>query len=69
MIVGKRPPHRIFDYEPRFYDPETDDSEKRKKRLKFRYARQHARKKRSPVVWLILILLIAFIYLKFAGLV
>jgi len=63
----KKPRHRIFDYTPRFYKPEDDTEEKRKKRLKFRYARKHKTKTRSPIIWLIFIAIVVYFYLKFGG--
>lgn len=66
-MLFKKPKHRIFDYEPRFYNPSEDKNELRKKRLKFRYSRRHSTKKRSSLIWLILIFIAGYIYLKFAG--
>ena len=54
----KRPGHRIFDYTPRFYNPETDKKERRKSGI---------RKKRSPIVWLALIIVIIYIIIKLGG--
>lgn len=66
-MLFKKPPHRIFDYTPRYYNPENDETEKRKKHLKFRYHRQMKRKTKSPLIWLVLLLAILFFYLKFSG--
>ena len=33
----KKPSHRVFDYPPRFYEPETDEREKRKTQLSGEY--------------------------------
>ena len=57
-MLFKKPAHRIFDYTPRYYDPNDDDDEKRKKRLRFRYHRKQKRKTRSPIFWLIMIVVI-----------
>ncbi|NOX16835.1 MAG: hypothetical protein GXO87_00935 [Chlorobi bacterium] len=66
-MLAKRPKHRIFDYEPRFFDPEKDETEKRKKRLKFRSHSLAHRKTRSPFFWLIFAAAVVYIYLVFSG--
>lgn len=64
----KKPRHRIFDYEPRFYNPKKDETEKRKKKLGFRSARQHSSlKRRNNLVWIVLFLLTIVVYLKLNG--
>lgn len=65
----KKPSHRVFDYPPRFYKPEADEIEKKKKKLGFtRKIKSHRRKQRSPLIWIILAIIVVFIYLKLAGL-
>ena len=64
----KKPSHRVFDYPPRFYEPETDEREKRKKKLGFRYQRKRIRKKKNPAIWGIYIIAVIYLYLKFSGL-
>jgi len=34
-MLMKKPQHRIFDYPPRFYKPEQDKGERRKRKLGF----------------------------------
>ncbi len=63
----KKTPHRVFDYTPRFYKPEEDEDVKRKRKLGFRRQMKINRKKRSPVIWLLLVIAAAFIYLKLSG--
>lgn len=63
----KKPPHRIFDYPPRFYKPETDKDEKLKRKLGFRRQIKMKRNKRSPIIWLVLVVLVVYIYLKLIG--
>jgi len=63
----KKTSNRVFDYPPRFYNPEKDELEKRKRKLQFSSQRKVNRKKKSPIVWIILIIMIVYIYLKFAG--
>ncbi|MFN3694747.1 MAG: hypothetical protein ACK4UV_07035 [Ignavibacterium sp.] len=62
----KRPQYRRFDYTPRFYKPEFDEEERRKRKLGFRNARLVSKRKtKSPLIWLILIILLILILLKF----
>jgi hypothetical protein len=63
----KKTSHRIFDYTPRFYKPEDDLDEKRKRKLGFRRQLTINRKKRNPFIWVILIIIAIFIYLKLIG--
>lgn len=65
----KKPPHRIFDYTPRFYKPEEDKDEKLKRKLGFRRQMKMNRKKRSPLIWLVLIIIVIYAYLKLTGIV
>ena len=63
----KKPKHRIFDYSPRFYNPEKDPVEKRKKKLGFKRELKAIRKKRSPVIWILFIVVVIYVYLKLGG--
>ena len=65
MLI-KKPTHKNFDYQPRYYKPEEDPNEKRKKRLGFRRARKSKKKGRTPIYWLILFAIVLYIYLKFS---
>lgn len=60
----KKPRHRVFDYTPRFYDPETDPVERKKRQLGFRSKRKHISRRKSPVLWILLIFAIIFILIK-----
>ena len=66
-MLMKKPRHRIFDYPPRFYKPENDEQERRKRRLGFTTHRKHRVLKRNPIIWAILILLVIYIILKLKG--
>ncbi len=66
-MLFKKPRHRIFDYTPRFYKPEEDKQERRKRKLGFRMNSVKKRKKRSPLIWAVMVILIIIIYMKFAG--
>ena len=63
----KKTSHRVFDYTPRFYKPEEDKDVKRKRRLGFRRQMKTNTKKRSPIIWLIIIVIAIYIYLKLTG--
>lgn len=63
----KKPRHRIFDYPPRFYKPETDEKEKKKRKLGFSRQRKFIGKKRSPVLWLLFVIAVIYIVLKLKG--
>ncbi len=62
----KKPSHRVFDYTPRFYKPEEDKDELRKRRLGFRRHRTITRRSKTtnPIIWGILILVVIYIILK-----
>lgn len=63
----KRPRHRIFDYNPRFYNPAEDRKEKKKRRIGFTRQRKFKSRKQSPVILLVLVALIIYIILKLSG--
>lgn len=65
----KKTSHRIFDYTARFYNPEDDKDEKLKRKLGFRRQMKMNRKKKSPMIWLLLVILAVYIYLKLTGIV
>ena len=56
----KKAQHRIFDYPPRFYKPEQDEDERRKRKLGFRKHLKIKLKKRSALLCLVIFLMIAF---------
>lgn len=66
-MLMKRPKHRVFDYTPRFYKPEHDEINKKRKKINFNNVRKVQRKRRSPVIWLILVVLLFYLYLKLSG--
>ena len=67
-MLMKKPRHRIFDYTPRFYNPQTDKDEKVKRRLGFTRKTKALRKKRNPLFWLVILAFVIYLYLKFSGL-
>jgi len=65
----KKPSHRIFDYTPRFYKAEDDKNEKLKRKLGFQRQLKSVRKKRSPLIWVVLVVAAIFIYFKLTGII
>jgi len=66
-MLMKKPRNRVFDYTPRFYKPETDEQERRKRRLSFTRQRKLRVRKKNPVVWAIFIILVIYIIMKLQG--
>ena len=60
----KKPGNRIFDYTPRYYQPENDNHEKMKRRLGFSRKAKSNRKRKNPIIWVILVILVILTYLK-----
>lgn len=63
----RSPRNRVFDYPPRFYKPEEDPEERKKRKLNFRQGRKHSRKRKSTVYWVVLFFLILYLYFRFTG--
>lgn len=63
----KRPRHRVFDYTPRFYDPQTDEKEKKKRQLGFTRQRKFKSRKQSPILLFVLLALVIYVILKLSG--
>lgn len=66
-MLMKKPRHRVFDYTPRFYKPEKDEEERRKRRLGFSRQRKYKARQKSPIVFLVLVALIIYLVLKLSG--
>lgn len=66
-MLMKRPRHRVFDYPPRFYKPEQDEQERRKRRLGFSSYRKYTHRKKSPLIWIVLIILVIYLIIRFGG--
>jgi len=66
-MLMKKAQHRIFDYPPRFYKPEQDKDERRKRKLGFRKHLKIKLKKRSALLWFVIVLMVVFILLKLSG--
>jgi len=61
----KRTQHKVFDYTPRFYEPEKDEElkelERRRRRLGFRTARtRHRVKTKSPIYYLVIFAIVVY---------
>ena len=71
MLKKKLPKHKTFDYQPQFYDPDKDEElkelERRKRRLGFRSQSRLKRHKKSPLLYLLIIALLIYVYLKLSG--
>jgi len=63
----KRPAHRKFDYQPRYYKPEFDEDERRKRRLGFRSSLRKNSNTKIPWPYIIMLGIILFIFLKYNG--
>jgi hypothetical protein len=66
-MLMKKPRHRVFDYIPRHYTPETDETEKKKRRLGFSRHRKMKSRQQSPLILFVIIALVIFIILKLSG--
>jgi hypothetical protein len=66
-MLMKKPRNRVFDYTPRFFNPESDKDERLKRRLGFSRRAKILRKKKSPFMLFLLIILVIYLYLKFSG--
>jgi len=63
----KKPRHRIFDYTPRHYKPEDDQSERTKRRLGFSRQSKYRSRQKSPIILLVLVAIIVYLVLKLSG--
>jgi len=64
----KKPQNRTFDYTPRYYVKETDEKERKKRKLGFSRHLKIKRKKKNLFFWALLIILIIFVILELNGL-
>ena len=71
MISGffKKRTNKKFEYEPRFYKPEDDDSVKRKRKISLGIQRERQLQKSSNVKYMVIFIIIAYIFLKLQGLI
>jgi ATP/ADP translocase len=59
--------HREFDHIPRFYKPELDNKERRKKKLNFRESSKLRTKSKLPIYLLVLLGIIIYFLIKLNG--
>ena len=60
-MLFKKPKHRVFDYQPRYYKPEEDASERRKRKLGFKNNLRSQKKSSSFLILLILLILVIYV--------
>jgi hypothetical protein len=63
----KKPTHKKFDYQPRYYKPEKDEELKRKKKLGFRSNYRKKTSTKKPYAYIIMLAIILYIFLKYNG--
>lgn len=63
----KRVKNKKFDHIPRFYNPNDDVTEKRKKKLKFRVDAGIKKKSKIPIMPLLLLAVIIYFFIKLNG--
>ncbi len=64
-MFAKKPAHKKFDYEPRYYKPDLDEEEKRKRRLGFRSNFRNKTTSKMPFLFIGMFLIILYIFLKY----
>ena len=65
----KKPSYRKFDYAPRYYKPEIDKEEKRKRRLGFKSNIRNKTSTKKQILYIGMFLIILYAFLKYNGLV
>lgn len=65
----KKLKNKSFDYQPRYYKPDEDQQEKRKRKLGFRSNQGKSTRKKSPITWVLMLLVIIYIIAKYNGMV
>lgn len=63
----RKPTHKKFDYQPRFYNPNKDKEEKRKERLGFRTNYRNKSKTKKPIGLILMLVIILYFFLKYNG--
>lgn len=66
LMLMKKPEHKKFDYQPRYYKPEKDKSQNLKERMELA-RRSHSLKKKNnrSIFYLIFILVVIYLAIKF----
>ena len=64
-MLMKKPEHKRFEYQPRYYKPEKDKSEKLKERLEIaRKASLYKKKNNKVIIYFIFIIFIIYLAIK-----
>ena len=65
-MLMKKPEHKRFEYNPRYYNPEQDKSQKLKDRMEIaRKFHLHKKKNNRFIIYLLIIILILYLAIKF----
>jgi hypothetical protein len=69
MLFMKRQKPKTFDYIPRYYNPDKDPEEIRKRKLGFRSANSSKRisQKKSPIIYIVLFVMILYLFYKYSS--
>lgn len=67
IMFFKKPRHRIYEYIPRFYKPESDPNERRKRKLGFKRQLGINKSKKNSFRLIALILVVLYLYLWMSG--
>ncbi len=62
MALMRKPQYRRFSYEPRYYKPELDEDERRRRRMQFRRRRALHGRARPVIYWIILFVILLYLY-------
>ena len=62
MALMRRPEHRRFTYEPRYYKPELDKDERRRRRMQFHRRHLLQKRSKSALYWIIIFSLLVYLY-------
>ncbi|HLE33125.1 MAG TPA: hypothetical protein VJB38_10985 [Bacteroidota bacterium] len=65
-MLLKRPKHRDFEYQPRYYNPDKNPAEKFKHKMQAE-RKLHQRKRRPVFLWGALLVIIVYVYLYLSG--
>lgn len=65
MLFIKKPKNKKFDYSPRYYRPELDEEERKKRKLNFR-SELKVKKGKSPLFYLVFLILVIYALIRFS---
>lgn len=67
MALMRKPQYRKFSYEPRYYKPELDNDERRRRKMQFHRRRAIHKSARRVLYWAILFIFLIYLYASLAG--